>query len=67
LENGQPTANKAATFIMFRDGHPTEIENAFARLSTGGEIIMPLGDYGFRAAFGWISDGCGVFRQLNLR
>ena len=44
-----------------------EIEETFAQLSTGGQIFMPLDDYGFSARFGWATDRFGVSWQLNLQ
>lgn len=43
-----------------------ELERLFDRLAEGGEIFMPLGDYGFSSRFGWVSDPFGVTWQLNL-
>ncbi len=43
-----------------------EIEAAFATLSEGGAVLMPLRDYGFSKRFGWLQDRYGVSWQLNL-
>jgi predicted 3-demethylubiquinone-9 3-methyltransferase (glyoxalase superfamily) len=43
-----------------------ELETAFARLSDGGRVLMPLGSYGFSTRFGWLTDRFGVSWQLNL-
>ena len=43
-----------------------ELEHAFEQLSNGGEILMPLDNYGFSTRFGWTSDRFGVSWQLNL-
>jgi predicted 3-demethylubiquinone-9 3-methyltransferase (glyoxalase superfamily) len=43
-----------------------ELERAFAALSEGGEVLMPLDDYGFSRRFGWTSDRFGVSWQLKL-
>lgn len=43
-----------------------EIEAAFAKLSEGGQVMMPLDDYGFSQRFGWLADRYGVSWQLNL-
>ncbi|MFN2614393.1 MAG: VOC family protein [Actinomycetota bacterium] len=43
-----------------------ELERAFATLSDGGKVFMPLDDYGFSARFGWCSDRFGMSWQLNL-
>lgn len=43
-----------------------ELEAAFARLSEGGKVLMPLDNYGFSPRFGWCEDRFGVSWQLNL-
>jgi predicted 3-demethylubiquinone-9 3-methyltransferase (glyoxalase superfamily) len=45
---------------------PTELERVFAALSEGGEVLMPLDDYGFSRRFGWTNDRFGVSWQLNM-
>jgi predicted 3-demethylubiquinone-9 3-methyltransferase (glyoxalase superfamily) len=39
---------------------------AFNRLADGGNVMMPLGDYGFSPRFGWLTDRFSVSWQLNL-
>lgn len=41
-------------------------EDAFSNLSSGGQVMMPLDDYGFSRRFGWGVDSFGVSWQLNL-
>jgi predicted 3-demethylubiquinone-9 3-methyltransferase (glyoxalase superfamily) len=43
-----------------------EIEEVFSRLSSGGNVLMPLGNYGFSTKFGWVKDRFGPSWQLNL-
>jgi predicted 3-demethylubiquinone-9 3-methyltransferase (glyoxalase superfamily) len=43
-----------------------QLENAFERLSAGGQILMPLDAYGFSRRFAWLQDRYGVSWQLNL-
>ena len=43
-----------------------QLDEAFAALSDGGIILMPLADYGFSTKFGWLADRFGVSWQLNL-
>lgn len=43
-----------------------QLDAAFAALSAGGQVFMPLDDYGFSSRFGWCSDCFGVSWQLNL-
>jgi predicted 3-demethylubiquinone-9 3-methyltransferase (glyoxalase superfamily) len=42
------------------------LDEAFARLSDGGTVLMPLGNYPFSRRFGWTSDRFGVSWQLQL-
>lgn len=51
-------------FVDF--GSQNELDTAFARLSDGGTVMMPLGDHGFSRRFGWVRDRFGVSWQLNL-
>jgi predicted 3-demethylubiquinone-9 3-methyltransferase (glyoxalase superfamily) len=44
-----------------------ELERIFGRLADGGQVFMPLDDYGFSTRFGWVGDPHGVTWQLNLR
>ena len=44
-----------------------ELETAFNKLSDGGEIMMPLNDYGFSKFYGWAKDIYGVSWQFNLQ
>ncbi len=44
-----------------------ELENAFKQLSEGGQVLMPLDDYGFSKRFGWVNDRFGVTWQHNLQ
>jgi len=43
-----------------------EQERLFAELSDGGNVLMPLDDYGFSKRFGWVADRFGVSWQINL-
>jgi predicted 3-demethylubiquinone-9 3-methyltransferase (glyoxalase superfamily) len=43
-----------------------EIERLFAALSEGGQVRMPLDNYGLSLRFGWVDDRFGVSWQLNL-
>ena len=39
---------------------------AFSKLAQGGSVLMPPGNYGFSAWFGWLVDRFGVSWQLNV-
>ena len=43
-----------------------ELGEAFEQLSAGGEVFMPVDNYGFSTRFGWVKDRFGVSWQLNL-
>jgi predicted 3-demethylubiquinone-9 3-methyltransferase (glyoxalase superfamily) len=42
-----------------------ELETLYEKLSEGGEVLMPLNNYGFSTKFGWVNDRFGVSWQLN--
>lgn len=54
----------SSTFVEF--GSAAELEQAFEMLSEGGQVLMPLDNYGFSRRFGWVNDRFGVSWQLNL-
>lgn len=54
----------SSTFVDFDSA--AELERVFGVLSQAGEILMPLGNYGFSQRFGWVNDRFGVSWQLNL-
>ena len=43
-----------------------EVVKFYDELSAGGQILMPLDDYGFSPQFGWVNDRFGVSWQINL-
>ena len=44
-----------------------ELIKAFNQLSSEGEVLMPLDNYGFSTKFGLVNDRFGVSWQLNLQ
>jgi len=44
----------------------TALQDAFGRLSEGGQVLMPPDAYGFSTRFAWVQDRFGVSWQLNL-
>lgn len=45
----------------------SEAEQLFAALGVGGQVLMPLDNYGWSRRFGWVSDKFGVSWQINLQ
>ena len=43
-----------------------ELDGLFTKLSENGQVMMPLGNYGFSQKFGFVVDRFGVSWQLNL-
>ena len=44
-----------------------EVDTLFAKLSEGGQVMMPLDKYPFSEKFAWTSDRFGVSWQLSLQ
>jgi predicted 3-demethylubiquinone-9 3-methyltransferase (glyoxalase superfamily) len=55
-----------ATSVFVECDSAAELDRVFARLADGGNVLMPVGDYGFSARFGWACDRFGLSWQLNL-
>ncbi|MBL8056185.1 MAG: VOC family protein [Anaerolineales bacterium] len=43
-----------------------EVDDLFAKLSAGGQVLMPLTRYPFSERYAWVTDRFGVAWQLNL-
>lgn len=57
--------SSVSIFLTFET--EAEVDKAFASLSDGGEILMPLDNYGFSKRFGWTNDRFGVSWQVTTR
>ena len=55
-----------AVSIFVRCKTEAEIDELFARLSHGGQELMPLGRYPFSETYGWLNDRFGVSWQLSF-
>jgi predicted 3-demethylubiquinone-9 3-methyltransferase (glyoxalase superfamily) len=64
VKHGFSFTPSSSTFVDFDS--ESELERVFAILSEGGQVLMPLGNYGFSKRFGWLNDRFGVSWQLNL-
>ena len=54
----------SSTFVDFDS--IAELERTVRILSEGGQVLMPLDNYGFSQRFGWLNDRFGVSWQLNV-
>jgi predicted 3-demethylubiquinone-9 3-methyltransferase (glyoxalase superfamily) len=64
IKHGFAFTPSSSTFVDFDS--LAELESVFGSLSEGGQVLMPLADYGFSQRFGWLNDRFGVSWQLNL-
>lgn len=64
VKHGFSFTPSSSTFIELDS--VAELERTFRALSDGGQVLMPLNDYGFSKRFGWVNDRFGVSWQLNL-
>lgn len=55
-----------ATSIFVNCTSEAEIDALHAKLSEGGQVMMPLGEYPFARKFVWLADRYGVSWQLSL-
>jgi predicted 3-demethylubiquinone-9 3-methyltransferase (glyoxalase superfamily) len=55
-----------AISLFVECGDEEELQRLFLALAEDGEVLMPLGDYGFSRRYGWVQDRFGVPWQLNL-
>ena len=64
IKHGFTFTPSSSTFVEFDSVE--ELERVFGILSDGGEVLMPLNNYGFSERFGWVNDRFGVSWQLNF-
>ena len=64
VKHGFSFTPSSSTFVDFDS--VAELERVFGILSDGGQVLMPLNNYGFSQRFGWLNDRFGVSWQLNL-
>lgn len=64
VKHGFTFTPASSTFVEFDS--VAELERAFGILSEGGQVLMPLDNYGFSQRFGWVNDRFGVSWQLNF-
>jgi predicted 3-demethylubiquinone-9 3-methyltransferase (glyoxalase superfamily) len=64
IKHGFTFTPSNSTFVEFDS--VAELERVFGLLSEGGQVLMPLGNYGFSERFGWVNDRFGVSWQLNF-
>jgi predicted 3-demethylubiquinone-9 3-methyltransferase (glyoxalase superfamily) len=64
IPHGFEFTPSVSLFVDFDEA--ADLNRAFERLADGGDVKMPLGDYGFSPRFGWLTDEFGVSWQLNL-
>jgi len=64
VKHGFTFTPASSTFVEFDS--IAELERVYAALIEGGQALMPLGNYGFSARFGWLNDRFGVSWQLNF-
>lgn len=63
--NGGPhfTINPSISFFAYVDT-PEQAEHLFAQLSSGGSVLMPIGEYPWSPRYGWARDRFGVSWQV---
>lgn len=54
-----------STSIFVRCDDDDAVRALFEQLADGGDVKMPLDDYGFSSCFGWTTDRYGVSWQVS--
>jgi predicted 3-demethylubiquinone-9 3-methyltransferase (glyoxalase superfamily) len=52
--------------IFLRCDEADEVRSVFDQLASGGDVKMPINDYGFSPCFGWTTDRYGVSWQIGV-
>jgi predicted 3-demethylubiquinone-9 3-methyltransferase (glyoxalase superfamily) len=55
-----------STAVYVQCASEEEFDRVFAALSEKGEVLMPVGTYGFSRKFGWVTDRFGLSWRINL-
>jgi predicted 3-demethylubiquinone-9 3-methyltransferase (glyoxalase superfamily) len=65
--NGGPqfTFNPSISFFVLLETEG-ELDEAWQKLSEGGSVLMPLGNYDWSRKYGWVQDRFGVNWQLSF-
>lgn len=65
--NGGPTykVNKAVSYFVYC-GHDVKIDELYANLKEGGEVLFPLDKYDWSPRYAWVKDKFGVNWQLDI-
>lgn len=50
--------------VHFQEGEADRLDETWAALTDGGDVLMELGNYPFSPHYGWVSDRYGVSWQL---
>jgi predicted 3-demethylubiquinone-9 3-methyltransferase (glyoxalase superfamily) len=63
--NGGPhfTINPSISFFFYVET-PDEADRLFEKLESGGQVLMPLGEYPWSPRYGWVKDRFGVSWQV---
>ncbi len=64
IDHGFSFTPSSSIFVEFDS--EADMDRVYGILSEDGEILMPLGNYGFSDRFGWVNDRFGVSWQLTL-
>jgi predicted 3-demethylubiquinone-9 3-methyltransferase (glyoxalase superfamily) len=55
-----------STSIFVRCDDEAQVRSLVDRFAEGGNVLMPVGDYGFSSCFGWATDRYGVSWQVGV-